>query len=82
MDRCKKRCVQDEWINLQFNIQNDRQNLKLSFHANYKLKCRLNCLSNGFKSITNQIGQWIDVTRDAYKTKSKNRLIVEKLLSL
>jgi len=26
--------------------------------------------------------QWIDVTRDAYKTKCKKRLIVEKLLTL
>jgi hypothetical protein len=82
-DLVKKEIPEDEWINLQFNIQNDRRNTKLSFHANNKLKCGLNCLSNRFKSITNEIDkQWIDVTRDAYKTKCKKRLIVEKLLLL
>jgi hypothetical protein len=82
-DLVKKEIPEDEWINLQFNIQNDRRNMKLSFQANNKLKCGLNCLSNRFKSITNEIDkQWIDLTRDAYKTKCKKRLIVEKLLSL
>ena len=57
--------------------------MKLSFQANNKLKCGLNCLSNRFKSITNKIDkQWINVTRDPYKTKCKKRLTVEKLLSL
>ena len=38
-DLIKKEIPEDEWINLQFNIQNDRRNTKLSFHANNKLKC-------------------------------------------
>ena len=82
-DLIKKEIPEDEWINLQFNIQNDRRNSRLSFQANNKLKCGLNCQSNRFKSITNEIDkEWIDLTRDAYKTKCKKRLITDKLLSL
>jgi hypothetical protein len=67
-----KEIPEDEWINLQFNIQNDRRNARLSFQANNKLKCGFNCQSNRFKSITNEIDkEWIDLTRDAYKTKCK-----------
>jgi hypothetical protein len=64
-----------EWINLQFNIQNDRQNTRLSFQTNNKLKFGINCMSNRFKSITNKV----DLTRDVYKTKCKKRLITENL---
>jgi hypothetical protein len=40
-------------------------------------------MSNRFKSITNEIdNQWVDMTRDAYKTKCKKRLITEKLILL
>ena len=82
-DLIKKEIPEDDWINLQFNIQNDWRNTKLSFQANNKFKCGLNCLSNRFKSITNEIDkQWIDMTRDVYKTKCKRRLITEKLLLL
>jgi predicted transcriptional regulator len=82
-DLIKKEIPEDDWINLQFNIQNDRRNTKLSFQANNRFKCGLNCLSNRFKSITNEIDkQWIDMTRDVYKTKCKRRLITEKLLLL
>jgi hypothetical protein len=82
-DLIKKEIPEDEWINLQFNIQNDRRNARLSFHANNKLKCGFNCQSNRFKSITNEIDkEWIDLTRDAYKTKCKKRLITDKLMSL
>ncbi len=67
-DLIKKEIPEDEWINLQFNIQN----VRLSFQANNKLKCGFNCQSNRFKSITNEIDkEWIDLTRDAYKTKCK-----------
>ncbi len=55
-----------------FNIKNDQQNTKLSFHVNNRLKCGLKCLSNRFKSITNEIDkQWLDLTRDVFKTKCK-----------
>ena len=68
----KKEIPEDEKINLQFNIQNDRRNARLSFQTNNKLKCGFNCQSNRFKSITNKIDkEWIDLTRDAYKTKCK-----------
>jgi hypothetical protein len=40
-------------------------------------------MSNRFKSITNEIDkEWIDMTKDAYKTKCKMRLITEKLMLL
>jgi hypothetical protein len=82
-DLIKNKIPEDEWINLQFNIQNEQRNTKLSFHVNNRLKCGLNCLSNRFKSITNEINkQWIDMTRDAFKTKCKKRLIIEKLFLL
>jgi hypothetical protein len=82
-DLIKKEIPEDEWINLQFNIQNDRRNTRLSFQTNNRLKCGLNCLSNRFKSINNEIDkQWIDMSRDVYKTKCKKRLITEKLLLL
>ena len=82
-DLIKKEIPEDEWINLQFNIQNDRRNTRLSFQTNNRLKCGLNCLSNRFKSIKNEIDkQWIDMSRDVYKTKCKKRLITEKLLLL
>ncbi len=68
-DLIKKEIPEDEWINLQFNIQNDWQSKKLSFQANNKLKCGFNCQSNRFRSITNEI-------------ESKKRLIIDKLLSL
>jgi hypothetical protein len=71
-DLIKKEIPEDEWINLQFNIQNDRQNARLSFQANNKLKCEFNCQSNRYKSITNEIDkEWIGLTRDTYKTKCK-----------
>jgi endonuclease/exonuclease/phosphatase family metal-dependent hydrolase len=80
-DLIKKEIPEDEWINLQFNIQNDQRNTRLSFQTNNRLKCGLNCMSNRFKSITNEIDkQWIDMTRDVFKTKCKKRLITEKLL--
>jgi hypothetical protein len=67
-DLVKKEIPEDEWINLLFNIQNDRRNTKLSFHANNKIKCGLNCLSNRFKSITNEIDkQWINVQNKVQK---------------
>ncbi len=82
-DLIKKKIPEEDWINLQFNIKNDRQNTRLSFQRNNKLKCGINCMSNRFKSITNEIDkQWIDVTRDAYKTKCKQRIITEKLMLL
>jgi exonuclease III len=82
-DLIKKEIPEDEGINLQFNIQNDRRNTRLSFQTNNRLKCGLNCLSNRFKSINNEIDkQWIDMSRDVYKTKCKKRLITEKLLLL
>jgi len=82
-DLIKKEIPEDEWINLQFNIQNDRPNENLSFQANNKLQCGFNCQSNRFRSITNEIDKkWIDLTRDAYKTKCKKRLITDKLLLL
>ncbi len=40
-------------------------------------------MANRFKSITNEIDkQWVDMTRDVYKTKCKKRLITEKLILL
>ena len=82
-DLIKKEIPEEEWINLQFNIQNDGQNTRLSFQTNNKLKCGINCMSNRFKSITNEIDkQWVDLTRDVYKTKCKKRLITEKLILL
>ena len=82
-DLIKKEIPEEEWINLQFNIQNDRRNTRLSFQTNNKLKCGINCMSNRFKSITNEIDkQWVDLTRDVYKTKCKKRLITEKLILL
>ncbi len=37
----------------------------------------------GSKSITNEIDkEWIDLSRDAYKTKCKKRIITDKVLSL
>jgi hypothetical protein len=75
----KKEIPEDERINL----QNDWQNEKLSFQANNKLRCGFNCQSNRFRSISNEINKkWIDLTRGAYKTKYKKRLIINKLLSL
>jgi len=43
-------------------------------------KCLLNnCVSNRLTSITHETDkQWIDMTRDAYKTKAKKILIIEK----
>jgi hypothetical protein len=82
-DLIKNEKPEDEWINLQFIIKNDERNTKLSFHVNNRLKCGLNCLSNRFKSITNEIDkQWLDLTRDVFKMKCKKRLIIEKLLLL
>jgi hypothetical protein len=82
-DLIKNEKPEDEWINLQFNIKNDERNTKLSFHVNNRLKCGMNCLSNRFKSITNEIDkQWLDLTRDVFKMKCKKRLIIEKLLLL
>ena len=82
-DLIKNERPEDEWINLQFNIKNDQRNTKLTFHVNKRLKCGLNCLSNRFKSITNEIDkQWLDLTRDVFKMKCKKRLIIEKLLLL
>jgi hypothetical protein len=52
-DLMKKETPEGERINLQFNIQNDQRNEKLSFQANNKLQCGFNCLSNRFRSITN-----------------------------
>jgi hypothetical protein len=77
----KKEIPENDWINLQFNIQNDRRNTRLSFQTNNNFKCGLNCLSNRFKSVTNEIDkQWINMPRDVYKTECKRRLISEKLL--
>jgi hypothetical protein len=82
-DLIKKEIPEEDWINLQFNIQNDRRNTRLTFQTNNKLKCGINCMSNRFKSITNEIDkQWVDMTRDVYKTKCKKRLITEKLILL
>jgi hypothetical protein len=56
---------------------------RVSFQTNNKLKCGINCMSNRFKSITNEIDkQWVDMTRDVFKTKCKKRLITEKLILL
>jgi hypothetical protein len=80
-DLIKKEIPENDWINLQFNIQNDRRNTRLSFQTNNNFKCGLNCLSNRFKSVTNEIDkQWINMPRDVYKTECKRRLISEKLL--
>jgi hypothetical protein len=82
-DLIKKEIPEEEWINLQFNIQNDWQNTRLSFQTNNKLKCGINRMSNRFKSITNKNDkQWVDLTRYVYITKCKKRLITEKLILL
>jgi hypothetical protein len=54
-DLIKNKIPEDEWINLQFNIQNEQQNTKLRFHVNNRLKFGVNCLSNRYKPITNEI---------------------------
>ena len=82
-DLVKNETPENDWINLQFNIQNDRRNPRLTFQTNNRYKCGLNCLSNRFKSISNEIDkEWIDQTRDSYKTKCKKRLITDKLALL
>ena len=82
-DLVKTETPENDWINIQFNIQNDRRNPRLTFQTNNRYKCGLNCLSNRFKSITNEIDkEWIEQTRDSYKTKCKKRLITDKLLKL
>ena len=82
-DLIKMEIPEEDWINLQFNIQNDRRNTKLTFQTNNNYKCGLNCLSNRFKSITNEIEkEWIDLTRDAFKMRCKKRLITDRLLVL
>ena len=69
-DLVKREMPEDDWINLQFNIQNDRRNIRLSFQKSNNYKCGMNCLSNRFQSITNEVEkEWIDLTRDAFKTR-------------
>ena len=81
-DLIKKEIPNEDWINLQFNIQNDRRNTRLTFQTN-NYRCELNRISNRFKSISNEIEkEWIDATRDAYKTRCKKRLITDKLIML
>ena len=64
-------------IGLQFSIQNDRRNTNISFQSNNTYRCRLNCLSNWFKSITYEIDkEWADLTRDVLKRFITERLIV------
>lgn len=82
-DLVKTEQPEDDWINLQFNLSTDRRNTRLTFHTNNRYKCGLNCLSNRFKSISNEIEKdWIDTTRDGYKTRCKQRLITERLILL
>ena len=82
-DLIRRETPEEDWINLQFNFQNDRRNTRLTFYASNRYKCGFNCLSNRFKSVTNEVEkEWIDLTRDAYKTKCKKRLITDKLLLL
>ena len=82
-DLIRREIPEEDWINLQFNIQNDRRNTRLTFQTNNNYRCGINCLSNRFKSITNEIEkEWTDLTRDAFKTRCKKRLITEKLLRL
>ena len=80
-DLVKCETPEDDWINLQFNIQNDRRNPRLTFQTNNRYKCGLNCISNRFKSVSNEINKdWIDQSRDSYKTNCKKRLITDKLM--
>ena len=82
-DLVKNSTPENDWINLQFNIQNDRRNPRLTFQTNNRYKCGINCLSNRFKSVTNEVDkEWISQTRDSYKMKCKKRLITDKLILL
>ena len=81
-DLIRREIPEEDWINLQFNIQNDRRNSKLTFHTNNNYRCGFNCLSNRFRSITNEIEKdWTELPRDMYKARCKKRLITEKLLA-
>ena len=82
-DLVRSETPEDDWINLQFNIQNDRRNPRLTFQTSNKYRCGLNCLSNRFKSVTKEIDkEWVNQTRDTYKTRCKKRLITDKLILL
>ena len=54
-DLIKKEIPEEDWINLQFIIQNDRRNMRLCFNSNNRYKCGVDCLSNRFKSVTDEI---------------------------
>ena len=80
-DLIKKEIPENDWINFQFNVQNDRRNTKICFQANNRLRCGINCISNRFKSVTNEIEkEWIELSRDVYKTRCKKRMITERLM--
>ena len=82
-DLVKTETPEDDWINLQFNIQTDRRNERLTFQTSNAFRCGLNRLSNRFKSVTKEINkEWINQTRDIYKTKCKKRFITDRLLLL
>ena len=82
-DLIKREIPEEEWINLQFNIQNDRRNTRITFQTSNNYRCGFNRLSNRFRSITNEIEkEWTDLSRDAFKTRCKKRLITDKLLML
>ena len=82
-DLVRKEIPEEDWIGLQFSIQNDRRNTRLSFQSNNTYRCGLNCLPNRLKSITNEIDKdWVDLTRDVYKMRCKKRLITEKLIMM
>ena len=82
-DLIQKEIPEEDWIGLQFSIQNDRRNTRLSFQSNNTYRCGLNCLPNRLKSITNEIDKdWVNLTRDVYKMRCKKRLITEKLIMM
>ena len=82
-DLIKKEIPEEDWINLQFNIQNDRRNTRLKFQTNNTYRCGLNCLSNRFKSVTNEIEkEWTYLTRDVFKMRCKKQFITNKLILL
>jgi hypothetical protein len=71
-----------DWQLLQINTLQNRRSTKLHFTATNKLRCGLNILPNGFKTITNRIDtNWLSLTKETYQQKCKKDFITSPLQS-
>ena len=72
---------EEEWIRSQLNQLHNSRSIVFNFVSNNRTKCGFNLPSNRLKLLNGKIGKdWIDLTKNLYKTRCKETFINAPLI--